>query len=695
MKRSTLHKVCLVIMVLFFAGFHERSCAQVQDVPFSKDYFPKEQREQLQEAVRNIKEGDEFFEIGQRAAYLQALDYYLKANNFNPNNAELNYKIGKCYLFSMHKAKSIYFLEKANKMKPNVAPDLSLLLAQAFHFNLEIDKAEEYYKIFLGHFAPNDQGLEPKDIERKIRECETARWFIKHPERVFIDNLGDVVNTSFPEYAPVITADESKMLFTSCRDNTIGGGIDPIDLFYYEDIYISPHSPPDLWSAPIHPGKPLNTDFHDATVGLSPDGRRLLMYRGDNGGDLFESVLQGDEYGDPYRLPNEINTKYHECSASYSPDQNTLYFVSDKPGGQGGHDIWVAKRDKKGRWETAVNLGPTVNTTMDEAAVFMHPDGKTLYFSSEGHETMGGFDLFYSVFENGGWSEPKNLGYPINSTDDDLFLVLSADGRHGYYASYKPDGYGDKDIYRITFLGPEKPLIDDNEDNLLASIIEPFRQAVFAPTIEIPSSQLTLLKGIVVDAVSREPLGASIEITDNEKDEQVTITESNSKSGRFLVALPSGINYGIAVRKDGYLFYSENIDIPRAMGYSVVEKEIALEKIEVGKKIVLRNIFFDVDKFKLRPESKAELDRLLTLMNEMPKLRIEISGHTDNQGTEAHNQVLSQNRAKAVVIYLIEHGIEADRMVYQGYGYSQPVATNSTAEGRQLNRRTEFKIIAK
>ncbi len=668
--------------------------AQEKNIAFIKQNFPKEKHALLKDALRNISEGDLFYQYGSRATYLQALDYYLRANDFNPNNDELNYKIGKCYLVSLEKSKAVFFLEKAAGINPAIAPDIQYLLGQAYQFNQMIDQAGQAYTVYLSQIGGKGNEQQVKEVQKKLKECEVARKLMANAEMVTIENLGSNINTKYPEYALVITADESRLLFTSSRDNTVGGDIDPIDLYYYEDIYISPRISDNEWSVPLHPGKPLNTEYHDATVGLTPDGQKLLMYRGDNGGDLYESRLQGEEYGNPVKLPRPVNSKYHEPSACYSPDQQTLYFVSDRPEGYGGHDIYSCAV-KEGKFGEAVNLGPVINTPYDETGVFMHPDGKTLYFSSQGHPTMGGFDIFYSVLEQGGWSEPRNLGFPVNTTDDDVFIVLSADGRRGYFASYRPGGFGEKDIYRVTFHGPEKPLVDNTEDNLLASIIEPFRQAVMAPVAESRVSQLTLLKGTVYDAVTLEPLGAGIDITDNSIGEIVSSFESNMVSGKYLIALPSGKNYGIAVRADGYLFHSENFDIPQSRGYQEVEKDVYLNVIEVGRKIVLRNIFFDFDRFTLRPESRAELNRLLALLKEMPRLKVEISGHTDSFGSESYNQVLSENRARAVVEYLVAEGIDNARLVYKGYGLAQPIATNTTDEGRQLNRRTEFKILSK
>ena len=306
---------------------------------------------------------------------------------------------------------------------------------------------------------------------------------------------------------------------------------------------------------------------------------------------------------------------------------------------------------------------------------------------------MGGFDIFKSTLNNGEWSEPENLGFPINTVGEDVSFILSANGKKGYYSSSNVGGKGDKDIYVITFLVPEKEGVLNTEDNLLAGITKPIREKVIEPEIEIRENQLTILKGIISDAITQEPLEASIEIWDNERNESIGLFDSNSKTGKYLLSLPSGVNYGIAVRFKGYLFNSENIVIPASAEYQVIYKNIELKKLDVGSKIVLRNIFFDTAKDSLRSESYAELDRLAKLLNEYKNLRIEISGHTDNVGSAKYNQLLSQRRAKAVVGYLILEGIDYMRLEYAGYGFDQTIATNDTEEGRQMNRRTEFKIL--
>jgi outer membrane protein OmpA-like peptidoglycan-associated protein len=316
-----------------------------------------------------------------------------------------------------------------------------------------------------------------------------------------------------------------------------------------------------------------------------------------------------------------------------------------------------------------------------------------MYFSSQGHKTMGGYDIFKAEWKDGKWSEPENLGWPINGPDDDVFFVVSANGKRGYYASSKTDGLGEKDIYKITFLGAEKPLALSTEDNLLAGATQPVKTVIAAQQLEIKTAQVTLLKGTITDAISQKPVGA--QLVDNERRQVIATFPVNSASGKYLVSLPSGKNYGIAVKAEGYLFHSENFDIPAVANYQEVQKDIALKPVAVGSAIVLRNVFFDVAKATLRPESFTELDRLVALMNEVPTMRIEVSGHTDNRGSAELNRKLSEDRAKAVADYLISKGIKADRIVYKGYGFDKPMAANDTEANRQLNRRTEFTILSR
>lgn len=666
-----------------------------QNIEFTKENF-KEDKDGLKLAKENIEKGDEFFNAG-TPFYRQAIDPYLAANNFNPSNALLNYKLGQCYLYSNFKLKAIPHLEKAYKLNPSIDSYMGYFMGRAYQLDMQWDKAIKEYTVFQKTLNMSEDGERYEEVNKFIKECYAGKELSQKPIRVFIDNIGGDVNSQFSDYGPVISADESTLLFTSRRPNTIGGKVDPQDNNYFEDIYITTKTADGKWSKAENMGEPVNSTDHDANSGISADGTKFLVYIGKNNGDLYESTLIGDKWSKPEALNKNINTeKYHESSACYSPDGNSLYFVTDKPGGLGDRDIYISHKDEKGKWGEAINLGPTINTKYGEEAVYIHPDGKTLYFSSQGHKSMGGFDIFKSVYNDSlkVWSTPENIGYPVNTPDDDVFLVVSASGKRGYYTSFNPNGFGEKDLYMITFLGPEKPMAQRNEDNLIASQAAPVKETVVAPVMEIKEAQLTILKGVITDALTTKPLEATIEIIDNQANQVIASFTSNSATGKYLVSLPAGKNYGIAVKKEGYLFHSENFDIPNTAAFQQVEKDVELKKVAVGSKIILKNIFFDFDKATLRPESTNELQRLTKLLNDVPTMKIEISGHTDSKGANDYNLKLSDNRAKAVVDYLIKAGIPANRLVFKGYGEEQPIATNETDEGRQLNRRTEFKILS-
>jgi outer membrane protein OmpA-like peptidoglycan-associated protein len=663
--------------------------AAAQNVEFDKDNF-KSNKDGLKEAQKEIKTGDEWYDMDP-PRYELALPHYLEAQKFNPNNARLNLRIGDCYLHSGYKPRALAYVQKAYQLNADIDPGIHYLLGRSLHLNAKWTEAITEYKAAQPAATGKNSGTIMATISKKIQECENGRKLEQKPSRVFIDNIGPSINSPYADYGPVISADESVILFTSRRDNSTGKERDPETGGFFEDIYQSTRTASG-WSPARNLGKPVNNEGHDATVGLAPDGQRMLVYVEDNGGDLDEAELRGAAWRKPEKMGARINSRAHESSAAYTPDGRSLYFVSDKPGGLGSRDIYKVEINGRG---PAVNLGSTINTPYGEEGVFLHPDGKTMYFSSEGHNSMGGYDIFKSVFENGKWSEPENLGWPINTPDDDVFFVISASGRHGYYSSFRDDGLGSKDIYQITFLGAEKPPVLSQEDQMLASRAQPVKEASLAPPVPIATAQVTILKGVVTDEATKLPLEATIDVVDNSRNELIASFRANAQSGRYLVSLPSGVNYGIVVRQEGYLFHSENFDLPTGAAYSEVVKDIALKKLDVGVKVVLNNIFFDFDKATLRKESTAELERLQKLMVETPALRLEISGHTDNVGQAAYNKDLSQRRAKAVVDYLVGKGIDKGRLTFAGYGDTQPVATNNTKGGRQLNRRTEFKVTGK
>ncbi|MFM8349077.1 MAG: OmpA family protein, partial [Bacteroidota bacterium] len=480
-----------------------------------------------------------------------------------------------------------------------------------------------------------------------------------------------------------ISADGELMFFTSRREGSTGGTRDGEGEFY-EDIYFSTLDN-GTWTAAKNLGGPINTSGHDAIIGLSPDGQRMFLYVSEAGdGNIYQCRLNGDQWSKPERLPKPINTSYQETSASISYDGNTMCWVSDRPGGQGGTDIYMSAKSRDGKWGEAVNLGPAVNTPWNEVGVFLLPDGKTMYFSSEGHTSMGGLDIFKTVLDNGKWSTPENIGYPFNTPDNDVFFVVSANGRSGYFSSIRDNGTGEVDIYRF-----ELPPV------VVPAPVVAVKDSVVATVVQEVTPQVTLVKGVISDFMGGQPLEAKIQMVDNDKNEVIAEGSSNSRSGKYLFTLPSGRNYAIVVRRDDYLFHSENFDLPAGQGYQEIRKDIQLKKIAVGNKIVLNNIFFEYNKATLSSDSYHELENLFSLLKESPTIRMEISGHTDGKGSAAGNLSLSQERANSVVAWLVGKGISPDRLVAKGYGLTRPVAGNDTEEGRKQNRRTEFEILSK
>ncbi len=481
--KKTYILIAVIIATLSFININ--LIAQVE-VEINKKEF-KQGKEGYKDAMSNIKEGDALYSLGHSAGYRMALTRYLEAYNYNRNYPELNYKIGACYLYSSEKNKAIDFLEKAHKAKPAVANDIYFLLGWANQLNYNFDEAISFFRKYNSE-NPNSESKKNKttlkDADKHIRECEKGKELVSKPIRVFVDNLGPAINSKSPDYGPVITTDQSMMVFTSRRKGSTGGEIDPDDLLHYEDLYVSYNDGKDKWEQATNM-KALNTDGHDASVGLSPDGQILFTYKGVPDGTLFESVKEGSNWKKPKEMNKNINTKYHETSASISYDGKKLYFISDREkdgfGNKtiGGKDIFVCEKQDNGKWGPAKNIGAPINTQYDEEGVFMHPDGVTMYFCSKRDGSMGGYDIFYS--ENDGadnWSEPTNIGYPVNTPDDDVFFVVAGNARYAYYSSDREDGYGLQDIYKITFLGPEKMMVMGSEDMLIASAAGAIEQKV-------------------------------------------------------------------------------------------------------------------------------------------------------------------------------------------------------------------------
>lgn len=655
------------------------------------------------QAKKNAKKGLKHYKKGKVGDYREAAKYFNAAYEFDPNNAALNYYLGSSYLASTNKKRCLQHFEIAHKQNPNIAKDILFKLARGYHLNYKFEKAREYYLKYRATLDTKELLRLTPVIQKYVQETEYGEKYVKEPQRVFIDNIGDNVNTAFSEYSPVVSIDGRTLYFTSQRP-IVGKKKTPkykSTQNYYEKIYKTTKEK-GVWTEPEQLPKPVNSKANNAVVGISPSGQELILFDGkDRNGDLSITKTKSKaRWSKPSKRSfGKINSKHRETSASMHFDGKTMWLTSNNPEtSKGGSDIYESRRtDIKKNWGKPLNLGNLVNSPYDEEAVFISPDGQTLYFSSNGHTSMGGFDIFKCEIERDGtWGVPQNLGHPINTPDDDMFFSITANQRFGYYASQGQDSSnGDWDIYMITFLGPEKPLIQNSEDMLLASLANPITETVIEKTVEIKTIRLTIVKGVISDSFTERPIGATIEVVDNEKNEIVQTVEGNPETGEYMITLPSGRNYAMMVKATDYLHHSENFNIPAATNYQEITKNIMLNKLEAGSKVVLNNIFFEFGKTVLHPSSYPELERVVVMMNTYKSLVIEISGHTDNIGSEASNIRISEGRAKAVVDYLINQGIPTSRLTYKGYGFNEPIAPNTTEEGRQLNRRVEFKILKK
>jgi hypothetical protein len=524
------YKKVLIFLLIPFSLFAQKN------VKFTSSNF-KGNAQGLKFALEKIKEGDDHIKINE---YTLALPLYLVADSVNPDNADLNTKIGICCLNSYYKARSLKYFTHAYALDKNVSKRMPYFLGRAYHLNGKFDSAITEFQIFLHSANPKEK----KEVNKYLEECNNGKQLVQSPVKAVLSNLGQNINSPYPDYSPFMTADEKEIVFTSKRPNTTGGNIDPGTNEYFEDIYIS-HFKDGDWSPAENIGMPINSGDNDATAYLTPDGQKLFIFRDINGGDIYVSHLSNSGWSEPVSVGKNINSSYHESSVCLSPDGKILYFVSDKPGGKGGRDIYESFIQPDSTWGPAINMGDTINTPYDEEGVFIHPDGKSMYFSSRGHNSMGGYDVFKSVLQDGKWMPPVNLGYPINTPDDDVFFIVSASGAHGYFASAKEGGYGGLDIFKID--------------------MEAFK------------AKLLVIKGVVGDSVTRAPLMASIKLI-NKSSNMTSPSVSDATTGGYVLSLPSGSDYEVDVHADGYPDYSFNFSIPDTTTYREITKNIYLLK---------------------------------------------------------------------------------------------------------------------
>lgn len=630
-----------------------------------------------------IATGDKLYS---KKNYAGAIKAFTDALSTNPDDASINFKLGLAYLYSDTKSKAAAFIAKAYRLNPTVNAKIDYYLGVAFQNTNEIKKAIEHFEAFRKN-NPNVASI----ADERIAECKVADSLTQHELNVVIENLGPVVNTRFTEHSPILSVDGNTLIFTSNRPEDPNGSED------FEDVYVT-RKVNNQWSAPKKISKNINTQYNDAAASLSPDGKTLFLYSELGAGDIYASTFDGKDWSEPKPLNKNINTsQFWETCASVSADGKKLYFASNRDGGFGDLDIYVSELDSHGQWGKAVNLGPTINTPGNEDSPFIHFDGVTLYFSSDGHPGMGNSDIFVSELKGNKWTKPENIGYPINLWEYDGFFTMAHDKKMGFYSTVKEGGLGGIDIYSINFLEPKyKPKPLPPPPVVVAEKKKPVSQNfVDESVLKVKEQKVyTVLRGKVIDENTAMPLNATVSLVDNENGKVLAKIYTDPSSGDFELIIPHGGNYGVTTESNGYLFNSINFSLPKFAEYQEIDTHIIMVKTEIGSKVVLRNIFFEVGKFALKDQSVSEVHKVEELLLKNPQLKVQINGHTDNTGNAAANKDLSLKRANAVVDFLVKKGIDKSRVSAKGYGSERPIVSNDDEQGgREINRRTEIEVV--
>jgi outer membrane protein OmpA-like peptidoglycan-associated protein/Tol biopolymer transport system component len=620
-----------------------------------------------------------------RENYTLGLEIVQKSLEKDPNFWEAYLLAGEFAEMSNQLPLAIDYYKKAIQINPNHSPTgntyffLSNLQFAIGDYASCIKTAQE----FLLFKSANPANI--STARKLIESSNFAIQAISHPSNFKPQNMGPAINTKDPEYFPTITVDGKTILFTRLvEDNRVQGPYKK-----QEDFYIS-HLVNNAWvkaePMPTH----INTVNNEGAPTIAADGRSLIFVacpdasgsdygegrQGKGSCDLFITKKLGNRWGTVSNLAGSINSNLWETQPSLSADGKTIYFIRSIRGqnGQKNSDIYTATLNENGTWGQPIRLPNNVNTTSEEESVLIHPDGKTLYFASRGHIGMGGFDLYMTrLQENGSWSDPINLGYPINTKDDENSLMVSPDGEIGFFASNREGGFGDLDIYYFDMPPSLKPI------------------------------KTLYFEGLVSDAITKKPIPGKFQLIDLKTGKEVIRSEADAVNGEFTVSLPVGKEYAVNVSYPGYNFFSQNFNMEVKENQEAVHLDINMVPIGSDLPVVLANVFFDLNKSNLRPESFIELNKLRDLLIKNPTLTIEIGGHTDTRGDATENQQLSEGRANAVKNYLIEQGIDATRLSAKGYGESQPKISDdeiaalkssvAQEKAHQQKRRTEYKFV--
>jgi OmpA-OmpF porin, OOP family len=597
-----------------------------------------------------------------RRQYPQAISLLNQALNRDYQFAEAHLRLGTCYKAVEDNAGAIKHFTEVIKLKPEDSR-YSMAYFVLAEISIKEGKYDEAIELLNQHQKIAPKGNLLDEGARMIQNAQFAKQAITNPVEFNPQPLSSKVNIFQLQYFPVLTADEKTLFFTARNGNARTDD---------EDIFISTKDTFGEWTTPESISRNINTRFNEGTCSISADGRMMIFTacegrQGYGSCDLYVTYKIGEEWSVPNNLGPNINSPQWDSQPSLSADGNTLYFVSNRPGGIGSRDIYVSYRNEAGDWTMAQNLGEPINTSSDEVSPFIHANGLTFFFASNGHPGFGGFDLFSTEIKaDNTWGAIKNLGYPINTSEDQVSLFIAASGTTAYYANERKQGnqYIDSKIYSF-----ELP-----------------------PQLQVTRG-VNYVKGRVVDAITQKPIVATVELYDLETDELSSRVKSDSLTGEYLITLTKGSEYALYVNKNGYLFDSRYFSFQEDDSVNPELADILLNKINRGESVNLNNIFFDFDKFVLREKSKTELKKIISFLNAYPDIKIEIEGHTDNVGSAQYNLELSRNRALSVYEYLMENNVADNRVYYKGYGMEKPIATNETEEGRQMNRRIAFKIL--
>ncbi len=635
--------IFIVIMVLAGSDviaqkqeYTTKSKKAIQYYEMATDYIARRQLLEAVQALNQALEKDEAF----IEAHLQSAFCFKLMNRIADQKTHLQAVL--TYARDPSRYKNVYYS-----------------LGEACYLLEDYDLALKYLDQFLSFPTANPQIV--PEARRLAENVQFAREGISNPVDFDPVMLPEVINSGPLQYFPVLTADETIIIYTRRE------GQHPQ---FDEDIYLSRRKAAGEWSTPQPISPMINTRYNEGTCSISADGKILIftscMGRRTFGScDLFISYREGNDWSRPVNMGENINSGAWDSQPSLSADGRRLYFVSERAGGQGNRDIWMSYTDEKGRWQPSVNLGPSINTAEDDVSPYIHVNGQTLYFASKGLLGFGGFDLYSAEYMNGEWSAPKNLGYPVNTSNDQVSLFVTANGQRGYYSldSWDQHGFPVSKIYYFDI-----------------------------PVDISVTNRSYYVKGTIRDAESEEPLKASVELMDVNDNERVSKIFSDSIFGGYTMVLTEGSEYALYVDKRGYIFESRNFDLPKGSSYEPIQMDFYLKKTRAGAITTLNNIFFDTDKYDLKEKSITELQKVIEYMNQYPDMKIEIQGHTDNTGSATYNMDLSIRRAQAVYDYLLAHGITNDRLDYRGFGQDNPAFVNDTEENRSRNRRIEFLI---